>query len=85
MTSFTITCIQPFTHDCEHCSLLGHYIDQGKQYDLYICEVDTLVARYSSEGPDYTSVSTEDITYLRMVLKRDIPLLMAFKLWVTRN
>lgn len=39
-----------WTHDSDCCSFLGHY----DMCDLYVCR-DTLIARYSDEGPDYKS------------------------------
>lgn len=49
-----------FTHDCESCIFLGRYVDTyssvRKDFDLYVCPGEpTVVARYSSEGPDYNS------------------------------
>lgn len=44
-----------YEHDCKRCVPLG----QHEEYDLYYCEsgagMPTLVARWSSEGPDYKS------------------------------
>lgn len=43
-----------FEHDCESCKFLGHY----KNQDLYFCENEfdsTVIARRSSDGPDYSS------------------------------
>ena len=44
-----------FDHDCESCTFLG----QWKEYDLYFCtqggSMPTVIARFSSEGQDYTS------------------------------
>lgn len=48
-------------HDCNWCRHLGSVQFAGKVADLYVCavgdksEMDTLVARYSSDGPDYSS------------------------------
>ena len=50
-----------FEHDCEGCIFLGSY--QCKRFgpvDLYFCgkksgNNNTVIARYSSEGPDYGS------------------------------
>ena len=47
-----MTATPQFTHDCEVCKFLGH---QGG-HDLYYCEREpTVVARYGSDGPEYTS------------------------------
>lgn len=45
-----------YIHDCQQCRYLGPY----KEYDLYVCshkdqKIDTVVARYSSDGPEYYS------------------------------
>ena len=43
------------THDCDKCYPLGEL----GEYDLYFCEqggtLPTVIARYSSNGPDYMS------------------------------
>jgi hypothetical protein len=43
-----------FKHDCDKCLFLDHSIG----HDLYYCEqygMETVVARYGNEGPEYTS------------------------------
>ena len=41
-----------FTHDCDKCVFLGHSLSS----DLYYCNAgNTVIARWSSDGPDYTS------------------------------
>ena len=42
-----------YKHDCDHCTFLGHY----NRADLYWCggKYPTIIARYSSDGPDYVS------------------------------
>jgi len=41
-----------YKHDCSDCNYLGQY----KEYDLYICLSEpTLIARWSSKGPEYNS------------------------------
>lgn len=44
-----------FEHDCDRCLFLGRY----NNVDLYVCArsniADTVIARHSSEGSDYTS------------------------------
>jgi hypothetical protein len=44
-----------YKHDCNRCVFLGRF----KAVDLYFCNqggsIPTVIARYSSEGPDYTS------------------------------
>jgi hypothetical protein len=49
-----------YVHDCTDCVYLGEH----EHYDLYVCKVrtlmapiPTLIARFSSDGPDYTSMS----------------------------
>jgi len=54
-----------YQHDCDKCEFLGTH----KQFDLYACgnkdpkdedkiEVNTVIARYSSESGDYSSGAT---------------------------
>lgn len=43
-----------YQHTCPHCIFLGNFED----YDLYFChnaKLDTVIARYGDNGPDYTS------------------------------
>lgn len=44
-----------YQHDCSACTFLGHFAG----YDLYFCPQGgfspTVLARFSNEGPDYTS------------------------------
>jgi hypothetical protein len=44
-----------YEHECSHCVFLGRYYDA----DLYACVrnnlIDTVISRYSSDGPDYSS------------------------------
>lgn len=43
-----------FEHDCDKCIFLGHY----NEHDLYFCPQGgspTVIARWSSDGPDYIS------------------------------
>jgi hypothetical protein len=46
-------------HDCDRCRYLGQTIGGGRITDLYVCgevnRVPTLIARFSSDGPDYYS------------------------------
>jgi hypothetical protein len=62
-----------YKHDCELCKYLGRY---GK-HDLYYCpggwsQSETIIARYSSEGPDYISglVFAEDFAPLTVARDR---------------
>lgn len=45
-----------FTHDCTHCTFLGHYAG----CDVYTCGNDTsrtsIIARDGNDGPDYSSM-----------------------------
>ena len=52
-----------FKHDCEACISLGEF----KGADLYTCLGQSLVARFSSDGPDYTSI---DVFMLRRLLRQ---------------
>jgi hypothetical protein len=44
-----------FIHDCENCLFVGQF----QEYDLYFCDQGgfspTVIARYGSDGPEYTS------------------------------
>lgn len=44
-----------YEHDCDQCVFLGEY----DKYDLYHCSqgntIDTVIARYGNDGPDYSS------------------------------
>ena len=50
-----------YTHDCDACTFLGHWRGSDLEgnpvldYDLYRCGTSTVIARYSSDGPDYIS------------------------------
>jgi len=47
-----------YTHDCEGCTHLGDIDVDGTVYDLYFCPqgyTPTVIARFSSNGPDYVS------------------------------
>lgn len=48
-----------YQHDCPACRFLGGYTHEGEHYDLYACNqggaVPTVIARWSDNGPDYTS------------------------------
>ena len=85
-----------YTHDCEWCQFLGQYTEtmgvaMPVLYDLYMCpkedgSVKTLLARYGSEGEEYTS------GYGRHILRGEttLPLRVAMqmlidRLWRTAN
>ncbi len=48
-----------FQHDCDDCVSLGEHKIGEVDADLYFCTQggirDTVVARYSDDGPDYSS------------------------------
>lgn len=46
-----------FEHDCDHCVFLGSFEANNVKSDLYYhdCSDPTVIARYSSEGSDYSS------------------------------
>lgn len=48
-----------FVHDCEGCIFLGTYEWEKQSFDLYTCKQGvnwpTVIARFSSDGPDYLS------------------------------
>lgn len=69
------------THDCDACKYLGTVDD----YDLYWCPqrglgIPTLVARYGSDGPDYT---TWNVKLLGEPMKQ--PMLTAYVLALNAN
>lgn len=49
-----------YTHDCDRCIFLG----QSDQFDLWLCPnkdmSDSVLMRYSSDGPDYISHHTPE-------------------------
>jgi hypothetical protein len=51
-----------YEHDCEECIFLGHYTHLH-DFDLYVCPRESLgvccIARWSSEGPHYSSMSLQ--------------------------
>ena len=54
--------IQPkFRHECESCVFLGHFVDDGKHYDLHFCchkpkiFLHTPIARFGNGRQDYLS------------------------------
>lgn len=52
--SATTVEVQPrYTHDCDLCTFLGHYL----HWDLYVCGTRNVVARRSSEDSDYLSTT----------------------------
>lgn len=45
-----------YVHDCDKCTFLGSAVVDGKVVDLYHCAYEpTIIARWSSEGGDYSS------------------------------
>lgn len=48
-----------YDHDCKSCTYRGRLTFEGKDYDLYTCGNRSLVARASSDGPDYSSAPIE--------------------------
>lgn len=49
-----------YQHDCSSCIFLGPYEAGGRNYDLWVCPGGPdLIARFSSEGPDYGSMPAD--------------------------
>ena len=49
-----------YEHDCDACVFVGGSNLEGTEYDYYYCprcDEGTVIARYSSDGPDYYSTS----------------------------
>lgn len=48
-----------YTHDCSHCTFLGNFSWEGETFDLYHHASnsieDTVIARFGSDGPEYSS------------------------------
>ena len=44
-----------YEHDCNHCTHVG----STQAFDVYHCRHHTLIIRFSSDGPDYTSSHPE--------------------------
>jgi len=65
-----------YVHDCTTCEFLETFVLDGKSYDLYRCEAEdpakrsslgpTYIARYSSQGAEYWSMSWEGFRSLGM-------------------
>lgn len=55
-----------YIHDCKNCIFIGSTIGGGRMTDCYAHECHdrsvTLIARFSSDGPDYYST---DLTFAR--------------------
>ncbi len=53
-----------FQHDCSCCTFLGTHKNESHDVDLYHCDqggsIPTVIARFSGDGPDYTSGITSD-------------------------
>lgn len=63
-------------HDCKRCTLLGSVrslYHPGTMADLYVCDDDdaTYLARYSSDGPDYSSAKE---SYIEVYPQADLHL-----------
>jgi len=58
MEANTIAINPLHTHDCKSCTFLGPHDHEGQTFDLYYCgkhEDGTVIARYGSDGPEYSS------------------------------
>lgn len=59
-----------YKHDCTSCTFLGRY----SEYDLYFCKQGgnnpTVLARFSSQGPDYLSGMDSEMAPLAEARKR---------------
>ena len=83
-----------YKHDCDKCTFLGTILvkdidetgKEGGEVDLYHCDgnIPTVIARYSSDGPDYSS----GILIAEHALKRGeygYPLVIAYCAAVARG
>jgi len=73
-----------FKHDCWNCLFIGTAVHKDVRYDMYVCThdgctIDSVVARYGDDGPDYISgldnIASNNI--LRAVL--DAALMLGFR------
>lgn len=60
-----------YTHDCEACTFLGSGKYNGQECDFYACGNGdwgrSFIARYSSDGPDYSSGGLFECVELTML------------------
>ena len=55
------TVVAKFEHDCDKCQFVGHF----KAHDIYWCtSCEEWVCRYSSDGPDYVSMTGRTLDQL---------------------
>lgn len=69
-------------HDCEKCEFLGGMVLTSARFDLYVCAkhpenpdpMDSIIARYGSDGPDYHSTppSLTDIGHPALAVTRAV-------------
>ena len=65
--------MQPvYTHDCPKCKYLGSMFIGNRTADWYQCKGfdPSVIARFSSDGPDYWSTSPEMVTDDRYLIAR---------------
>jgi len=89
-----VTGLPHYEHDCTGCRFIGNHDHDGYSYDLYYCPIalggPTIVARWSSDGPDYTSGvcfgkydNGDEEEARRMIIgpppDRDAPLAVAYR------
>lgn len=64
-------------HDCKRCRFLGSETIRGSVVDLYACKEGSplaeAVARYSSDGPDYSAAPLAIIKEIAMQSESDHP------------
>jgi len=71
-----------YHHDCDHCTFLGQYEWRQHTFDLYHCiqggGLPTVIARFSSDGPDYES-GISGAKYYRAQGEHDRPTAVALQ------
>jgi len=84
MIGFEYSEVPYHSHDCEACAFLGSVeMAPGKWIDYYTCPNGpgrTYIARFGSEGPDYTSMNAMMLSDLDMI-PADPLLAMLWLLW----
>ena len=65
-----------FQHDCDDCKFLGtivsKYQPNAPYADLYACRDNSLIARYGSDGPDYSSMPMELVQQHQRSINSDL-------------
>ena len=79
-----------FQHDCNECKFLGTINNNLENVDCYYCETSitgsTLIARFSGNGPDYSSMPVNMLRELIHSQHKVNPILLkAYQLYCNIN